>query len=100
MPVFLTSAFPPAGSNFSFENDPKVNSLINQALVATSSSAATSLWSQVDRQVMTDAAVYPINSPQFATYHPTQVHNAVFVPAIQGFDPTNVWLSPNDRQNG
>ena len=99
VPVFLTSAFPPAGSNFGFENDSKADSLINNALVATSASAAASLWSQADRQVMADAAVFPINSPQFATYHPTQVNNAVFIPAIQGFDPTNVWLSPNDRQN-
>jgi hypothetical protein len=22
------------------------------------------------------------------------VHNAVYIPAIQQFDPTNVWLSP------
>jgi peptide/nickel transport system substrate-binding protein len=99
VPVFLTTAFPPAGSNFSFENDPMVDSLINKALVATSASAAANLWGQADHQVMEDAAVYPINSPLFATYHPTQVHNAVFIPAIQGFDPTNVWLSPNDRQN-
>jgi peptide/nickel transport system substrate-binding protein len=99
VPVFETNAYPPAGSNFSFENDATVDSLINRALVATSTSQATSLWSQADRQVMEDAAVYPINSPMFATYHPTQVHNAVYVPALQDIDPTNVWLSPNDRQN-
>ena len=96
---YQRSAFPPLGDNFGFENDPLVNSLIARALVATSTSAANSLWAQADRQVMKDAAVYMINSPQFATYHPTQVHNDVFVPAIQAIDPTNVWLSPNDRQN-
>jgi peptide/nickel transport system substrate-binding protein len=27
------------------------------------------------------------------------VHNAIFVPAMQGFDPTNVWLDKN-KQGG
>ncbi len=26
-------------------------------------------------------------------YHASYVHNAVYVPALQEFDPTNVWLS-------
>jgi peptide/nickel transport system substrate-binding protein len=96
---YQTSAFPPYGDNFGFEGNPKVNSLIAKALVAPTTSAANSLWAQADHQVMEDAAVYMINSPLFATYHPTQVHNDVYLPWIQGIDPTNVWLSPNDRQN-
>jgi peptide/nickel transport system substrate-binding protein len=28
-----------------------------------------------------------------------QVHNAVYIPAFQNFDPTNVWLS-KDKQGG
>ena len=96
---YQTSAFPPEGDNFGFESNPKVNALIARALVAPSTSAANLLWAQADHQVMEDAAVYMINSPLFPTFHPTQVNNAVFVPLIQGIDPTNVWLSPNDRQN-
>jgi peptide/nickel transport system substrate-binding protein len=96
---YQTSAFPPIGDNFGFESNPKVDSLIAKALVATSTAAANSLWAQADHQVMEDAAVYMINSPLFATFHPTQVNNAVYVPFIQEIDPTNVWLSPNDRQN-
>jgi peptide/nickel transport system substrate-binding protein len=98
-PIFDSSSFPPEGSNFTFENDPKVNTLISEGLTATSSSQASTVWSEADLQVMKDAAIFPINSPSFATYYPTQVHNAVFVPNIQGIDPTNVWLSPNDRVN-
>jgi peptide/nickel transport system substrate-binding protein len=96
---YPTAAFPPLGNNFGYENDAKVNSLVNQALVATTTSAANSLWAQADRQVMKDAAVYMIDSVRWAAFHPTQVNNDVFVPSIQGIDPTNVWLSPNDRQN-
>ncbi len=98
--LFLSTAFAPAGSNFSFEASPKVDSLINKAVTATSVSAAASYWTQADRQVMADAPVYPINVSNFAMYVPTQVHNGVYVPQIQGIDQTNVWLSPSNRQNG
>jgi len=96
---YQTSAIPPIGDNFGFESDPVVNSLIAKALVAPTTAAANSLWAKADHQVMEDAAVYMINSPLFATFHPTQVHGAVYLSWIQGIDPTNVWLSPNDRQN-
>ena len=36
----------------------------------------------------------PITSPLNANYHATQVNNAIYLPAIQNFDPANVWLSP------
>lgn len=98
-PVFDSAAFPP-GSNFSFEDDPVVNRLISESVSTTNPAKAAALFAAADHQVMEDAAIYPINSPQFATYVPNQVHNAVFVPNIQGIDMTNVWLSPNDRQNG
>jgi peptide/nickel transport system substrate-binding protein len=98
-PTYDGDAFPPAGSDFGFENDPLVNKWINEAIVAPTTSQAAKLWNQVDHQIMADAAAYPINDPTFATYYASQVHNVVFVPQIQAIDPTNVWLSPNDRQN-
>ena len=51
------------------------------------------------QQVMEDAAFFPITSPVQANYHAEQVHNAVYVEAIQNFDPANVWLSA-DKQGG
>ena len=42
---------------------------------------------------MKDAPIYPITQPLQPLYHASYVHNAVYVPAIQQFDPTNVWLS-------
>ena len=42
---------------------------------------------------MKDAPIYPIIEPQQPLYHASYVHNAVYIPAIQQFDPTNVWLS-------
>jgi peptide/nickel transport system substrate-binding protein len=98
-PTYDGDAFPPAGSDFGFENDAKVNAWINQAVVATSTTQAAKLWNEVDHQLLADAAAYPIDDPSFATYYASQVHNTVFVPQIQAIDPTNVWLSSNDRQN-
>jgi peptide/nickel transport system substrate-binding protein len=48
---------------------------------------------------MQDAAFFPITNPKNANYHAEQVHNSVFIPQFQQFDPTNVWLSA-DKQGG
>ena len=87
------AAYPPVGSNFGFYNNPTVNTMIDQAASTASASAANSLWAQLDHMVMADAPIFPITDPQQALYHASYVHNAVYIPAIQQFDPTNVWLS-------
>jgi len=92
-PLFSgTPSFPPNGSNFGFYNNPQVNSLVQQASTAKTESDAAALWEKADMQVMKDAAFFPITNPTQANYHASQVHNAVYVPAIQNFDPTNVWI--------
>ncbi len=90
-------SFPPVGSNFGLYNSPKTNALIQQAATAKTEDAAATLWGEADKQVMEDAAFFPITNPQQPNYHASQVHNAVYVPMIQGFDPANVWLS-KDKQ--
>jgi peptide/nickel transport system substrate-binding protein len=89
------SAYPPAGSNFGFYNDPAVNTIITQASKATSESQSDTLWAQADKLVMQDAAIYPVtydNQPLYAASH---THNTVYIAELQQFDPTNVWLSPS-----
>ena len=86
-------SYPPVGSNFGFYNNPAVNTLIDQASTAPTDSAADPLWGQADQKVMADAPIFPITDPQQPLFHASYVHNAVYVPAIQQFDPTNVWLS-------
>jgi peptide/nickel transport system substrate-binding protein len=87
-------SFPPNGSNFGYYVNPKTNALIDQAATAASEQDAAKLWAQADRQVMEDAAFFPITQPLQANYRAAHVHNAVYIPAIQNFDPANVWLSP------
>jgi peptide/nickel transport system substrate-binding protein len=87
-------SFPPTGSNFGFYQDPKTDQLTQQASTASTEQQAGALWAQADRQVMADAPFFPITQPRQANYHAAQVRNAVYVPAIQNFDPANVWLQP------
>jgi peptide/nickel transport system substrate-binding protein len=93
-PLFYgPTSYPPSGSNFGFYSSPAVTALIAKAAAQANASTAATLWAQLDQDVMKDAAIYPITQPLQPNYHASYVHNAVYVPAIQQFDPTNVWLS-------
>jgi peptide/nickel transport system substrate-binding protein len=92
-------SFPPIGSNFGLYNSTQTNTLIQQAAAAPTQDQATDLWGKADAQVMADAPFYPLTNPKNANYHASQVHNAVYVPAMQMFDPTNVWID-KDKQGG
>ena len=93
-PLFFgEAAFPPIGSNFGLYQSDTANEFIRQATIAKDEEAAKALWADADRQVMKDAAFFPITNPLDVNYHAEQVHNAVYIPAFQNFDPTNVWLS-------
>jgi peptide/nickel transport system substrate-binding protein len=91
--ILDTAAEAPDGANLALYSNPTVDKLISEALSATSESALEQLSAQADAIAMSQAVAYPIDSPSFATYYSSRVHNAVFVPSIQAIDPTNVWLS-------
>ena len=93
-PLFSGPAsYPPVGSNFGFYNNPSVNALIAKGASSGSASSAATIWAQADVAVMKDAPFYPIVNPNQPLYHASYVHNAVYIPAIQQFDPTNIWMS-------
>jgi peptide/nickel transport system substrate-binding protein len=88
------AAFPAnGGSNYGYINDPAVNSAIATALSQTTEAAADPFWAKADMAVMQAAAFYPITSNNELEVHAPYVHNAVFMPQYQQFDPTNAWLS-------
>jgi peptide/nickel transport system substrate-binding protein len=91
-PLFDGRVLPPTSSNFGLFNDPAVNSLIDRAKTAASHDESTALWTQADRKVMEDAAIFPITDPNTPVYHASQVHNAIFMPILNQFDMANVWL--------
>jgi peptide/nickel transport system substrate-binding protein len=94
-PLFSGPASFPAtgGSNYGYYSNPAVTAKIDQAAALGDPAAAGKLWGQIDQAVMKDAPFFPITQDYQADYHSSFVHNAVYVPAIQNFDPSNVWLS-------
>ncbi|MFC4949522.1 ABC transporter substrate-binding protein [Pseudonocardia sp. GCM10023141] len=92
-------SFPPVGSNFGYYDSQATNALITQAIDAPDAATASDAWAKADAQVMADAAFFPITAPRQPNYHAAQVHNAVYIPSFQGFDPSNVWLD-KDKQGG
>ena len=92
-PLFAgTPSFPPNGSNYGLYNSPTANAAITAAINAPNQEQAKTLWSAADHAVMNDAAIFPISNPLTANYHASQVHNTVYDPALQTFDPTNEWI--------
>lgn len=92
-PLFDGRILPPTSSDFGLFNDPKVNTLIDQALAAPTAAKAAPLWHQADEQVMSDAAIYPVTDGNLGLMRGSQVHNAIYIPLLEQIDPTNVWLS-------
>jgi peptide/nickel transport system substrate-binding protein len=94
-PNFDGRVLPPNSSNFGLYNDPATNTLIDQGLKAKTLAEANTAWQAADMQVMKDAPFYPVTNSQQCELHGSQVHNAVYVPATQNFDYTNLWLDPS-----
>jgi peptide/nickel transport system substrate-binding protein len=92
-PLYSCGAVVPAGSNYTYYCNPSDDALIQQALKAPNEAAADKIWAQLDENITNAAVTYQITQDLQPNYHSTFVHNAVYVPAIQNFDPTNVWLS-------
>jgi peptide/nickel transport system substrate-binding protein len=93
LPIFSSKSWAPAGANLNLYKNPKVDALIDKGATAQSKAVANRIWEQADRLIMQDAAIYPVVTTNFAMYHSKAVQGAVFVPTLQGLDPTNVWLS-------
>jgi len=87
-------SFPPNGSNYGFYQSTKSKAAIDAGIKAKDESQAGPLWAKADHAVMADAPIFPITQPIQALYRAKQVKNAQYIPSIQGYDPTNVWLDP------
>jgi peptide/nickel transport system substrate-binding protein len=92
-PLYSCAAVVPAGSNYTYYCNKADDALITQALAAPTEAAAAKIWAQEDENITNAAVTFQITQGLQPDYHSSFVHNAVYVPAIQNFDPTNVWLS-------
>jgi peptide/nickel transport system substrate-binding protein len=89
--------------NYGCYDSATVNSLINQAEIAPSVSAAGNIWHQADNQIMSDAAIVPIMNQGFPMYASARVRGiasngttyptAIFTPNIGEPDVTAIWLA-------
>ena len=64
----------------------------HRAGVAAPDDEADALWAEADKQVMEDAAFFPITSPKTANYHAEAPAQHGPMDAFQNYDPTNVWI--------
>ena len=92
-PILDGNNLPPNSSNFGFFNDPKLNTLIDQALAAPSDAASATLFHQADMEAMSQAAIFPIADPNEANLQGSQTHNCVYIAYIQNCNLANVWVT-------
>ena len=84
-----------SNNNYGSYNNPKVNSLIDQADEASDDQARANLWGQIDRLVMEDAAWAPLVYDREVFFWSSRVRNWTFTPWLANPDITNLWLDPN-----
>jgi peptide/nickel transport system substrate-binding protein len=86
---------PTTNNNYGSYDNPKVNSLIDQAYGTPDDQARSNLWGQIDRLVMEDAAWAPLVYDREAFFWSSRVRNWTFTPWLANPDITNLWLDPN-----
>jgi peptide/nickel transport system substrate-binding protein len=71
-------------SNYSELNDPKINSMIDQAVGTTDANAAATIWGNVDKQVMADATLIPMTWDKALDITSTNLTNVYILTALLG----------------
>ena len=84
----------PLFRNYGEYDNRDVNRLIDVALAERDRQRQTALWSQVDRQVMRDAAWVPLFYHKASFFFSTRVRNWTFDPSCDMPDLTAIWLDP------
>jgi peptide/nickel transport system substrate-binding protein len=79
-------------SNYSGYDSAATNKFVDQALKATSPELAEVAWKKANAQIMSDAAVVPIEFQKFTAYHSSRLQGCVFWFFTINCDPTNVWI--------
>ena len=92
VPLFQTNCTNPT-TNYGCYSSAITDGLIKQALAAPSESAAAPLWAKAGEQVMKDAAIVPFMTQDVVLYASSRLHNLVYSPLAQQWNPTQLWLS-------
>jgi ABC-type transport system substrate-binding protein len=86
---------PANNNNYGEYNNPRVNSMIDQALTEPDKTRRAQLWSQADRQVMQDAAWVPYIYDKTPYFWSARVRNWTWTAWSNQPDLTSMWLQPN-----
>src|SRR6266540_3587923 len=86
---------PTANNNYGNYDNPKVNTMIDRAYATAEEPARNTIWGQVDRLLMDDAAWAPLVYDREAFFWSARVRNWTFTPWLANPDITNLWLDPN-----
>ena len=92
-PLLEGSTYAAGSSDYGDYNSAAENSLITQALSASSETASALKWAAADKQALKDAAIVPIDVHKHAVFHSSAVHNWFINPYSRVGDVTDVWLS-------
>jgi peptide/nickel transport system substrate-binding protein len=92
VPLFDGRARGANSPNYGGYDNPEVNALIDDALHAGSEAEAARLWHRVDRALMEDAPIVPLLCQRYPIYRSSRVSNALYLPAIQAFEYSQVRL--------
>jgi peptide/nickel transport system substrate-binding protein len=91
----LDSRQPPSNSfNYGEYDNRDVNWLIDSALAEREPKRRAALWSQLDEQVMRDAAWVPLFHPKVSFFFSTRVRNWTLDRSSSMPDLTAIWLDP------
>jgi peptide/nickel transport system substrate-binding protein len=93
IPLFTGAVPPVTPNNYGLFSDPKLNTLIQNALNAPTDAASAPIWHQADQEVMAQAAWFPMYVQNYSKLQGSQVHNCVISPAWETCSFANVWLS-------
>jgi peptide/nickel transport system substrate-binding protein len=75
---------PQGNSNYSELNDPKINSMIDQASAESDANKAADIWGNVDKQLMQDAALVPMTYDKALVITSQNVTNAYILASMLG----------------
>jgi len=84
-----------ANNNYGDYNNPQVNDMIDEAYANADPARRNSLWGEIDRRIMDDAAWVPLVYERQAFFWSSRVRQWQFAPWISNPDVTNLWLDPN-----
>jgi peptide/nickel transport system substrate-binding protein len=93
LPDIVDGALNFPGTDWGGYDNPAVDSLVTQALAATTVSSASALWHQADVAAMADAPIIPFQTQLTPMFRSTRVHNALWSPFSGTYDLSQIWAS-------